>query len=336
MAMTNPTQHTIAVVGATGLVGRTIVSILEERNFPVDEFVPVATESSSGSSYRAFGRQWRVAHIDEIEFAGVDYCFFTAGARVSITHVPRALDAGCRVIDNTTAYRLDDRVPLVVPEVNGDLVGADTKLVSSPNCTAIIMVTALAPIHRAVKIERVVVTSFQSVSGTGKEAVQELMEEVRAELEGREYRPAVYPKPIAFNCIAQIGDFSEEGYSGEEEKIAAETRKMLASPDLKVVPTSVRVPVKIGHSMSVNLELSGALTVPEALELLRKADGVDVGHGVPSPLDVAGSDRVVVGRVRRDATVRHGLVLWIVGDNLRKGAATNSVQIAELMLQARV
>lgn len=328
------TTYTVAIVGATGVVGQTILAVLEERNFPVERIIPVATGASTGAAVRGFGTDWRVTGLDEVPFGEIDFCFFTAGSRVSSQAVPLALEHGCRVIDNTTAFRLRPDVPLIIPEVNGALVASDTHLVASPNCTASILVMALAPLHEAVGIERVVVTSFQSVSGTGREALAEMMQQVRADMDGKTISPAVYPKQIAFNCLPQIGDFLEGGFSGEEDKIAAETRKILSAPSLKIVATAVRVPVKVGHAISAGVQLRGDLSVSRAAELLNRAPGVRFDPGVPTPLDAAGVDAVLVGRIRRDQTVPHGLLLWVVGDNLRKGAATNCVQIAELMLRA--
>lgn len=326
------TGKTVGIVGATGLVGKTIASVLEERNFPVGELVPIATEASSGAFVQAFGENWKIRQLEDADFACVELCFFTAGRAVSLKNVPAALERGCRVVDNTTAYRMKEGIPLVVPEVNGDLVDSRVSLVSSPNCTAIILTMALAPIHKAAGIKRVVVTSFQSVSGTGREALAELDSQTEADVKGEECLLRVYPKQIAYNCLPQIGEISVRGYSEEEEKIAEETRKILSSPGMMVVPTAARVPVRVGHSIAVSVELQRDLAVEEALEIWRHSNGVETDSGLPTALDVAGSDTVVVGRVRRDETVPYGIVFWVVGDNLRKGAATNSVQIAELML----
>jgi aspartate-semialdehyde dehydrogenase len=332
--MTQTTKKTVAIIGATGVVGRTILSVLEERNFPVGKILPVASDASAGEIVKAFGSRWPVVGIGEIDFDSVDFCFFTAGNRVSSRAIPGALESGCKIIDNTTAFRLDEDVPLVIPEINGNLVRSDTRLVASPNCTASILVMALAPLHAAVGIERVVVTSLQSVSGTGRRALREMMEQVRADLNGGSVAPSVYPKPIAYNCLPQVGEFTESGYSGEEEKVAAETRKILSAPGLKIVPTTVRVPVRVGHAVSVSVQLRGELSLADARLLFAQAPGVEIDDGVPTPLDAAGRDAVLVGRVRLDDTVPNGLLFWAVGDNLRKGAATNCVQIAELMLQA--
>lgn len=327
-------KKTVAIVGATGVVGKTILAVLAERGFPVGRVIPVASESSSGTTVHGFGTDWPVIGPGDIPFGEIDFCFCTAGNRISRDIIPRALEHGCRIIDNTTAFRMDDGVPLVIPEINGTLIDAGTRLVASPNCTASILVMALAPLHAEAGIERVVVTSLQSVSGTGREALEELMLQVGSDLKGTVSPPAVYPKQIAFNCIAQIGDISYSGISGEEEKIAAETKKILSAPSLKISATAVRIPTRIGHAISANVQLRRDITPARAAELLDAAPGVELASDVPTPLDAAGRDVVLVGRVRIDETVPHGLQLWIAGDNLRKGAATNCVQIAELMLGA--
>jgi aspartate-semialdehyde dehydrogenase len=324
----------VAVVGATGVVGRTIARVLAERRYPVADYVPVATGSSGDRRVDFLDKQWKVQQAGDVDFEGVDLCFFTAGAAVSREIIPRALDAGCRVVDNTTAFRMDPDVPLVVPEINGAEVSSDTRLVSCPNCTTINLVMALAPIHRQARIERVVVTSFQSVSGAGKQAIVELDTQTQADLDGKTPVAEVFPKPIAFNCIPKVGEITESGFSVEEQKIVEETQKIMGAPGLKIVPTAVRVPVRVGHALSVNVEFSEELTVDRAKTLWREAPGVEVDEGLPTQRDIAGRDAVVVGRLRRDPTRPFALSFWVVGDNLRKGAATNSVQIAELWLGA--
>ncbi len=328
------TKKTLAVVGATGVVGHAMVEVLEERRFPVGEYVPLATELSSHKRIEAFGREWQVRDAYKTDFRGIDYCLFTAGAPVSSELVPKALEAGCRVVDNTTAYRMEKDVPLVVPEINGALVGRDTKLASCPNCTAIVLVMALAPISRAVGIDRVVVTSFQSVSGAGREALDELNAQTAADTHGKPAIVRVLPKQIAFNCLPLIGDIGPSGYTKEEEKIAEETQKILGDSAIRVVPTAVRVPSRVGHAVSVSAELRAPLTLDDAKILWNEFDGVRYSDDIPTPLEVAGRDEVVVGRLRADQTRPNAIVFWAVGDNLRKGAATNSVQIAELMASA--
>ena len=329
--MTDPHSKRIAVVGATGLVGRTIARVLEERRFPVREYIPIATDASSGNEVEALGRTWPVLSADDTDFSRIDVAFFTAGASVSKEFVPRAIDAGCCVIDNTTAYRMSREVPLVVPEINGALVTPESRLVSCPNCTTIILVMTLAPLHMAVPIDRVVVTSFQPVSGAGREALAELDDQTAADVRGEAPAVNILPKQIAFNCMPVIGDVKESGYSNEEEKIVEETQKILESPEIKVVPTAVRVPTRVGHALSVNAELRSPLDVDRARKLWQDMAGVSYTDEVPTPIDVVGRNEIVVGRLRRDPTRPNAIAYWVVGDNLRKGAATNSVQIAELM-----
>jgi aspartate-semialdehyde dehydrogenase len=328
--MSKARSKRVAVVGATGLVGQTIARVLSERSFPVSDYVPVATDLSGGKSVAFSDRTWTVRGAGDMDFEDIDVCFFTAGATVSRELIPKALDRGCRVVDNTTAFRMDPGVPLVVPEINGGEVSEETRLVSCPNCTAITLVMTLAPLMRAAELKRVVVTSFQSVSGAGREALLELEDQTRSELGGKSPVARQFPKPIAFNCIPQIGEIDESGFTAEEQKIAAETRKILGTPNLEVVATAVRVPVKVGHAVSVNVELSEDIAPERAAELWRKAPGVAFDENLPTQRDIVGIDTVVVGRVRRDRTKRFALCYWGVGDNLRKGAATNSVQIAEL------
>jgi aspartate-semialdehyde dehydrogenase len=330
--MEHPRKKRIAIVGATGVVGRTIVQVLEERKFPVADYVPIATGTSGEKNTSAFGNNWPVVPADGLEFTGIDLAFFTAGAAVSQKLVPKAVAQGCRVVDNTTAFRMDEDVPLVVPEINASLVQPGTRLVACPNCTAIVLVMSLAPILAVVRIERVVVTSFQSVSGAGREALHELDAQIAADQRGDDIRAVIFPKQIAFNCVPLIGEIRESGYTKEEEKIIEETRKILGAPALGVVPTAVRVPTRVSHALAVNVELAAPLSLEEAVGLWRNAPGVDYDDDVPTPLGVAGTDTVVVGRLRRDPTRAHALTFWVTGDNLRKGAATNSVQIAELFL----
>lgn len=320
----------VGIVGATGVVGKTIARVLEERAFPVGEFFPAATDASSGREIGAFGSTWPVCNAAELDFGKLDVCFFTAGAAVSRDLVPRAIDAGCRVVDNTTAFRMEANVPLVVPEINADTIMKDTLLASCPNCTAIVLVMSLWPLLRGAEIERVVVTSLQSVSGAGKQALDELDTQMTSR---RGDSANVFTRPIAFNCLPQIGDMLDSGFTVEEEKIIAETRKILNRPAIQVVPTAVRVPVRVGHSISVNVELNRRLDLDEIARLWRNAAGVRLDTTFPTPLEVAGTDDVVIGRLRNDTTRPAALSFWAVGDNLRKGAATNSVQIAEVMFR---
>ena len=327
-------RRSIGVVGATGVVGQTMVTVLEERGFPVGDYVPIATELSAHKKVEAFGDVWPVRGAADVDFSAIDVCLFTAGAPVSRELVPKAVAAGCRVVDNTTAFRMETGVPLVVPEINGSLVTPETMLVSCPNCTAIVLVMALAPIQREVGIERVVVTSLQSVSGAGREALDELNAQAAADTRGEVLSAKVFPKQIAFNCIPQIGEIGPTGCAKEEEKIIEETRKILDAPDIEVVATAVRVPTRVGHAISVNVELRSALELDRARQLWKNTAGVRYTDGIPTPIDVAGKDEVIVGRLRRDPSRPRAMTFWAVGDNLRKGAATNSVQIAELMTQS--
>ncbi|MEJ2722161.1 MAG: aspartate-semialdehyde dehydrogenase [bacterium] len=328
--MRDPGEKRVAIVGATGAVGRTIVQVLGERRFPVGHLVPIATGSGEHKEIEAFGRSWPVLPVGESDFAGLDVAFFTAGAAVSAQLVPQALDQGCRVVDNTTAFRMAGDVPLVIPEINASEIGPDTRLAACPNCTAIVLAMSLAPIHAAVPVMRVVVTSFQSVSGAGREALEELDAQIDADRRGEAIRPNVFPGQIAFNCLPIIGGVLESGYTNEEQKIMEEIQKIFGRPDLGVVATAVRVPTRVGHGVAVNVELGAPLTTDDAAALWRDARGVAYTDGVPTPADVAGTDTVVIGRMRRDPTRPHAITYWAVGDNLRKGAATNSVQIAEL------
>ncbi|MEE9270526.1 MAG: aspartate-semialdehyde dehydrogenase [Candidatus Krumholzibacteria bacterium] len=330
--MSAPGRRPVAVIGATGMVGQAMTQVLEERGFPVAEYVPVATEGSSGRKIDAFGRSWVIRGTAGLDFGGIGYCFFTAGAAVSRELIPSAVAKGCRVVDNTTAFRMDAGVPLVVPEINGRRVTPDTPLVSCPNCTTINLVMTLAPIAQLASLKRVVVTAFQSVSGAGRKALDELDHQIEADCKNQAPRTQTFDKPIAFNCIPQIGEITPSGYSAEEEKIIEETRKILEMPSLDVVPTSVRVPIRVGHALSVNVELAGAVELDDLKALWNRSDGLTYSDEPPTPLEVAGGDTVVVGRLRRDGTRPHAFSYWAVGDNLRKGAATNSVQIAELLL----
>lgn len=324
----------VGIVGATGVVGNAMVQVLEERRFPVADYVPIATEQSANKTIGAFGRRWPVQNAYKTDFRGIDYCLFTAGAPVSRELVPKALDAGCRVVDNTTAFRMQNDVPLVIPEINGSAVTAETRLASCPNCTAIVLLMSLAPLARSAGVARVVVTSFQSVSGAGREALEELNTQAAADTRGDSPRVSAFPKQIAFNCLPLIGEIGAGGYTKEEEKIIEETQKILGDPDIRVVPTAVRVPTRVGHAVSVNVELRSPLELHDVIELWNRFNGVRYEREVPTPMDVAGKDDVLVGRLRRDPTRPNAISYWAVGDNLRKGAATNSVQIAELMMSS--
>lgn len=327
----------VAVVGATGAVGGTMLRVLEERGFPVTELRPLASERSEGRELDYLGRPRRVQRLTEDSFEGIQIALFSAGSARSKQFAPAAVEAGAVVIDNSSAFRMDPAVPLVVPEVNEAALEGHSGIVANPNCVAAPLVVALKPIADAVGIERVVVSSYQAVSGTGAAAVAELREQSAGFLAGEEPDPDVYPHPIAFNVLPHIDVFDESGYTGEERKVADETRKMLGLPDLRVSATCVRVPVLYAHSQAVHIETTDRLGADEARRLLMGAPGVvlvdEPGlNRYPLPREAAGRDEVFVGRIREDASHDRGLALWVVSDNLRKGAATNAVQIAESLV----
>ena len=326
----------VAVVGATGLVGTVILKVLEERQFPVSELLPVASERSVGRTVRFSGSEVPVVSAETALAARPQIALFSAGAAVSRKLAPRFAAIGCRVVDNSSCWRMDPSVPLVVPEINGDVLGASDMIVANPNCSTIQMLLPLAPLHRRWGIRRIVVSTYQSVSGTGYKALAQ-MEAERAGRQWGEY-PAVYPHPIDLNILPHIDDFLDSGYTKEEMKMVNETHKILADPGIAVSPTTVRVPVTGGHSESVNVELSRDFDLSEVRSVIASAPGCvlqdDPSAAVyPMPLYAQGRDEVFVGRIRRDPTVPYGLSLWCVADNLRKGAAVNAVQIAQLLLQ---
>ncbi len=328
----------VAVVGATGAVGTQMIETLEERKFPVERLTPLASARSAGGLVSFQGQELAVETLTKDSFAGVDIALFSAGTDVSREFAPIAAKAGAVVIDNSAAWRMERDVPLVVPEVNPSDAAWHKGIIANPNCSTIQMVVALKPIHDQARIRRVVVTTFQSVSGTGKEAMDELLDECRALLAFKEATPKVYPHQIAFNCLPHIDEFLASGYTKEEMKMVNETRKIMGDPSIQVTATTVRVPVYVGHSEAVNIETERKLTANEARAILSEAPGVivydDPAHKLyPMPLDVAGKDEVYVGRVREDESIPNGLNLWVVADNLRKGAATNAVQIAELLIR---
>lgn len=326
----------VAVVGATGLVGTVILKVLEERQFPVSELLPVASERSVGRTVRFSGSEVPVVSAETALAARPQIALFSAGAAVSRELAPRFAAVGCRVVDNSSCWRMDPSVPLVVPEINGGVLGASDMIVANPNCSTIQMLLPLAPLHRRWGIRRIVVSTYQSVSGTGYKALAQ-MEAERAGRQWGEY-PAVYPHPIDLNILPHIDDFLDSGYTKEEMKMVNETHKILADPGIAVSPTTVRVPVTGGHSESVNVELSRDFDLSEVRSVIASAPGCvlqdDPSAAVyPMPLYAQGRDEVFVGRIRRDPTVPYGLNLWCVADNLRKGAAVNAVQIAQLLLQ---
>jgi aspartate-semialdehyde dehydrogenase len=324
--------YRVAVVGATGVVGTTMLSLLRERSFPASEIVPFATERSAGRELDG-GLTVRALN-DEADLGGFDIALFSAGAGSSRDWAPRFVEAGATVIDNSSAWRRDPSIPLVVSEVNPEALERHRGLIANPNCSTMQMLVALAPIHRRAGIERLVVATYQSVSGTGKKAVDELDAQTGADLSGAEApAPQVYPEPIAFNVIGAAGNFADgDDHTDEERKMMFETRKILEDDSIGIAVTCVRVPVRICHSEAVNLQTREPLSAEEARELLVDAPGVIV-EDVPTPLRAAGRDEVFVGRIRRDVSHPRALSMWIVSDNLRKGAATNAVQIAEVLVQ---
>jgi len=330
--------YTVAVVGATGAVGAEMIEILMERKFPVSVLRPLASARSAGERVSFHDQQLVVRELSKESFEGVDIALFSAGADISREFAPLAAKAGAVVIDNSAAWRMDKNVPLVVPEVNRADIAKHQGIIANPNCSTIQMVVTLKPLHDAARIKRVVVTTFQAVSGTGKEAMDELLEESQELLSFQEPTPKVYPYQIAFNCLPHIDDFLPSGYTKEEMKMLYETRKIMGDDSIRVTATTVRVPVYVGHSESVNIETEKKLSANEARAILCEAPGVllydDPAHKIyPMPIDAAGKDDVYVGRVREDESVPNGLNLWIVADNLRKGAALNAIQIAEELIK---
>jgi aspartate-semialdehyde dehydrogenase len=329
--------YRVAVLGATGLVGRTILELLEARGFPTDSPVLLASDRGEARELRFRGRPFPVQPVSAEGFRGVDLAWFASANAVSEEWAGPAQSAGARVVDNSSAFRYHDDVPLVVPEINGGLLDRRPSLVANPNCSTIAIVMALAPLARAVGLERVVVSTYQSVSGAGSQAVEELEAGVRGGLEGPPPRRPGGQPPFAFNVIPQIDRFESNGYSREEMKVVWETRKILGLPDLAVTATAVRVPVRVGHAAAINVTLARALDPEEARALWGQTPGVVVvdepaAGRYPMPLDAAGRDEVLVGRVRRDLSHPRGLDFFISSDNLRKGAALNAVQIAERMI----
>lgn len=338
MSLKRKEGYRVAVVGATGAVGREMVEILEERKFPIDELRLLASERSKGEGISYLGCEVQVDVLTDAALAGLDFALFSAGADVSRRFAPSAVKQGAIVIDNSSAFRIEPGVPLVVPEVNPDALEHHQGLIANPNCSTIQMVVALKPLHDAARIRRIVVTTFQSVSGTGREAMDELLAQSKALLSFQDVEQKVYPHQIAFNCLPHIDDFTDDGYSKEELKMVNETRKILDDQTIRITATAVRVPVFRGHSESVNIETERPLSAKEARALLSAAPGVTVMDDpkravYPLPLEAAGQDSVYVGRVREDHSVEHGLNLWIVSDNLRKGAALNAIQIAEELIK---
>jgi len=331
-------KYDVAVVGATGAVGRTILSILEERKFPVGKLVPLASSRSAGKQVEFAGQKITVKELKADSFEGLDIALFSAGGSVSREFCPLAAKAGCVVIDNSSAFRMEKDIPLVVPEINPHAIGDNPGIIANPNCSTIQMVVALKPIHDRYKIKRVVVSTYQSVSGTGQSAIEELKIQSGQILKEQPATGDVYPHQIAFNCLPHIDAFLDTGYTKEEMKMVNETRKILEDDAIQVSPTTVRVPVFVAHSEAVNVETEQAIDLKELRKILSSAPGVRLvdapGKGeYPLATDAAGRDEVMVGRIRADLDNPRAVNLWIVADNLRKGAALNAIQIAEVLIQ---
>jgi aspartate-semialdehyde dehydrogenase len=333
-------KYNVAVVGATGAVGEQMREVLEERHFPIGELRLLASERSAGQFLPFQGQQVAVRVLNQDSFKDIDIGLFSAGGSVSSEFAPLAVAAGAVVVDNTSVFRMEPDIPLVVPEVNAkEIAKYKTRgIVANPNCSTIQMVVALKPIHDAVRIKRVVVSTYQSVSGAGRKAMEELSQQVAALFNGREIKKEKFPHQIAFNCIPHIDVFMENGYTKEEWKMINETRKILGEPNMAVTATTVRVPVFVSHSESVNVETVVKLSAAEAKRILREAPGVVVvdepeNNLYPTPIDASDKDATYVGRIREDESIANGLNLWVVSDNLRKGAALNAVQIAEILIR---
>jgi aspartate-semialdehyde dehydrogenase len=333
-------NYHVAVVGATGAVGNEMIKILEERRFPIGKLTLLASERSAGKSIAFRGGDLPVEVLNENSFAGVQIGLFSAGGSISEKFAPIAARAGCVVVDNTSAFRMTPEIPLVVPEVNPEAIALYTKrgIIANPNCSTIQMVVALKPIHDAVRIKRIVVSTYQAVSGTGKKAIEELTLQTRALMNSQQPVVKVYPHQIAFNCLPHIDVFLENGYTKEEMKMVNETKKIMNDPRIAVTATTVRVPVYYAHSESVNIETEKKITAEEVRKLLAAAPGVKVVDNpsekrYPLAIDAAGGDDTLVGRIREDESIPNGINMWIVADNIRKGAALNAVQIAEILIQ---
>jgi len=330
----------VAVVGATGAVGNEMIRILQERDFPVGQMKLLASERSLGKSLEYRGKSVQVEVLNEDSFGGVQIGLFSAGGSISEKYAPIAARTGCVVIDNSSAFRMVPDIPLVVPEVNAEAIGQykNKGIIANPNCSTIQMVVALKPIHDAVRIRRIVVSTYQSVSGTGKKAVDELENQTRAILACREAIVKVYPYQIAFNCLPQIDLFLDNGYTKEEMKMVNETKKIMNDPSIAVTATTVRVPVFYAHSESINIETEKKITPAQVRDLLSRAPGVTVvddpsQRRYPMAIDAAGKDDTYVGRIREDESIANGINMWVVSDNIRKGAALNAVQIAEILVR---
>jgi len=334
-------KYDVAIVGATGAVGEALISILDERNFPINNLYPLASKRSAGNKVNCQGKSWLVEDLDAFDFSKVQIGLFSAGGDISAKYAPIATATGCVVIDNTSHFRRDKDVPLVVPEVNPHAIADYTNrnIIANPNCSTIQMLVALKPIYDAVGIERINVATYQAVSGSGKEAITELTNQTANLLNGKDIEVEVYPKQIAFNAIPHIDVFQDNGYTKEEMKMVWETQKIFEDENLLVNPTAVRIPVVYGHSEAVHIETKRKITAKDARDLLEKADGVivmddrsDGGYATPFA-EATNKDATFVSRIREDISHERGLNLWVVSDNIRKGAALNTIQIAEILIK---
>lgn len=332
--------YRVAILGATGMVGREFIKILRQRQLPISDLILLASDRSAGKTVEVGGKSIVVRETSRDSFHGVDVVLASAGAEISREFSPIAAESGAVVVDNSGAFRMEPDVPLVVPEVNLEDAKGHNGIIANPNCSTIQMVVALNPIHKVNPIKRIIVDTYQAVSGTGSNAVDELVEQAVTVAGGGKAEPKVYPHQIAFNVLPHIEPFQDNGYSREEMKMLLETRKIMHAPDILVSATTVRVPVQIGHAEAVHIELTNPMSPEEAREILSRAPGVVVQDDpaasvYPTPWDAAGKDEVFVGRIRKDISHPRGLAMWIVSDNLRKGAALNAVQIAEALIENR-
>ncbi len=330
-------EYNVAVVGATGVVGEVFLELLAERNFPVKTLFPLASERSAGKTVMYADKPYSVLDIAEFDFSDIDIAFFTAGASVSADYATYAAETGCIVIDNTSHFRYEENVPLVIPEVNPKALEdfRETNIVSNPNCSTIQMLVALKPIYDAVGIDRINVATYQAVSGAGRKSIKELARQTAELLNAREITTDIFPKQMAFNVLPHIDEFQDNGYTREEMKMVWETQKILNDKNIKVNPTAVRVPVFFGHSEALHIETGQPIDREEAIDILNKAPGVIVVDNGDYPTAIthaAGQDGVFVGRVRKDISHPNGLDLWVVSDNVRKGGALNAIQIAEMII----
>ena len=331
-------DYNVAVVGATGAVGEEMLRILEERRFPLRNLRVIASERSEGRALKFCGENLKVERLRGLSFRGVEIALFSAGAEISKEFSPQAVKKGSVVVDNSSAFRMESGVPLVVPEVNPDALKSHQGIIANPNCSTIQLVVAINPLHQITRIKRLVISTYQAVSGTGREAIEELKHQSQQWLKGEEIKKEVYPHQIAFNLLPHIGEFLTNGYTEEELKLVNETKKIMKDDHLSVTATCVRVPVFIGHSEAVTVEMEKELSVNQVKKILSRAPGVvlqdnSAHHLYPLPLEAAGKDEVFVGRIRKDESIKNGVNLWIVADNLRKGAALNTIQIAELLIK---